>query len=352
MENYKINIGYLYKDSFTEKDFKDAVLRHILDDSNAPSYIFDEMSLSNISRINVPLILTSGDANIEYSRMLGYDRIETTTKIKTTTYGNGYQNKTHSTSSRTITDWKNDFGTINATANSGTYNDEYKIYDEYITNHVMDKNNVRELTNEELDNYHLTEDNIEYLKNDILKKAFEANITYPANKVKNEEYSGTVSLFNTTVTIVSMYAMELQIRDKSLLFIAISNGDIEIKVFGEYPIDNYDEINNFNMAISKQRLEATKKPRALSKYTILLTLLLFILFLVLGISLDILALTIISIVILVLGLIITLKFRHDVKMISKPYYKQIYDNNIRVYNENEKAKQEGYQRYILKNSQN
>jgi hypothetical protein len=348
MKNYKINVGYLYNDSFSEKEFLDAVLKKINDDNSAPSYIFDEMEKSEVFRIEFPIFLCDGNAEIEYSRMIGFDKIETTTKYKTDAYGN----KTHSTTSRTITDWKMDSGVISGSASSGTILDEYKIYDEYITNHVMDKNNVRELTNEELDNYHLTDDNIEYLKNDILKKAFEANITYPANHVKNEEYYGTVSLFNTTVTIVSMYAMELQIRDKSLLFIAISNGDIEIKVFGEYPIDNYDEINNFNMAISKQRLEATKKPRALSKYTILLTLLLFILLLVLGISLDILALTIISIVILVLGLIITLKFRNDVKKISKPYYKQIYDNNIRVYNENEKAKQEGYQRYILKNSQN
>ena len=99
MEKYKLDEGYIYNDSYSEKDFYDAVLETIRNDSMAPSYIFDEMIISKVVRINVPLILTDGDSEIKYSRMIGFDKLETTTKTKTTTYGSGYQNKTHSTSS-------------------------------------------------------------------------------------------------------------------------------------------------------------------------------------------------------------------------------------------------------------
>ena len=43
MKDYKINVGYLYNDSFTEKEFLNAVLKKINDDNSAPSYIFDEI---------------------------------------------------------------------------------------------------------------------------------------------------------------------------------------------------------------------------------------------------------------------------------------------------------------------
>ena len=58
MGNYKFDAGYLYNDSFTEKDFKEAVLKHIFDDIKSPSYIFDEMNFGEISKIYVPLILS------------------------------------------------------------------------------------------------------------------------------------------------------------------------------------------------------------------------------------------------------------------------------------------------------
>ncbi|MBR6072230.1 MAG: hypothetical protein IKP77_05280 [Acholeplasmatales bacterium] len=346
MEDYKFNEGYLYKDSFSEQDFLNAVLKYIKDDSYAPSYIFDEMTRSNVSRINIPLIQSTGTAEIEYSRMIGYDKLETTTKYKTTTYGNGYQNKTQSTSVRTITDWVNDSGTISGTASSGTYDEKYKIYDEYVANHKMDRNNVRLLSNDELKNCSLTPDMVEFLKNDIVNKVFRENITYPGNHVKNEEYYGTTTLNNISCTIVSLYALTISIRDKNLLFVASSNGEIEIKLFGEYPADNYDEVLSFNRKVTAERKEATKKPRTIAKYTIISTILLFILFLVLGIVFGILALTIISIAILIIGFIIGIKFMIDVKNISKPYYKQIYEHNKKDYENKRRSIEESYQKYI------
>ncbi|MCR4898228.1 MAG: hypothetical protein K5892_03275 [Acholeplasmatales bacterium] len=348
MEDYRFNEGYVYNDSFSEQDFLKAVLDNIKEDISSPSYIFDEMILSKVSRINVPLILCDGDSEIEYTRLLGFDSLETTTKYKTTTYGNGYQNKSQSTSVRTITNWQRDSGTLSGSAKSGTYDEKYKIYDEYVTNHKMDRQNIRVMSINELNNYHLTSEQIEFMKNDILNKVFQNNITYPGNHVKDEEYSGTTTLYNISCTIVSLYSLAISIRNKNLLFVACSNGQIEIKVFGEYPCDNYDEVNKQNREISNQRLEATKKPRTISKYTILSTILLFVLFLVLGLTLNVLALTIVSIVILLLGLIVFIKFRIDVKKISKPYYEQVAQNNKKDYEIKEQYKDESYQRFINK----
>jgi len=344
MGNNKFDFGYLYNDSFNEKEFIKAVLKYIKDDSS-PSYIFDEMKMGKVSRINVPLILTGGTSEIEYSRLIGYDTIETTTKYRTSPDGNTKR----STYSRTITNWKKDSGIISGTSSSGYFDNKYKIYDEYITNHVMDKNNIRRLNDDELDKYNLDDEIINYLKNDILNKVFKENITYPGNHIKNETYSGTTELFDTTLTIISLYSVEITIKDKSITFIASTNGDIEIKMFGEYPLDNYEETFKFTKEITSKRKEATKKPRALAKYTILSTIILFILLLVLGISLNILALTIISIVILILGLIITIKFSLDIKKISKPYYNQIREYNINNVKNKQKIKEEGYQNYLNNN---
>ncbi len=352
MENFKFDNGFVYKDSFTEKEFYDAVIENIRTDYRAPSYIFDEMIISKVGRINVPLILTDGKADIEYSRVIGYDSLETTTKTKTITYGNGFQNKTHSTSTRTITNWQNDYGTLSGSAKSGTYDDQYKVYDEYIRDHKMDKSNIRSMSDEELSKYSVSPEMVEFMENDILTKVFENNITYPGQHVKNEEYSGEVTFYNSSVTIVSMYSITLKVRDRELLFVACTNGDIEIKVYGEYPCDNFEDMFAYNREVTKERLEATKKERLIVKLSILSGIALFILFLVLGLSLNILALTIISFVVLVLGIGIAIKFGMDVKKISKPYYEKIKEHNKNDLEKKEKDKEQGYQNYIKKNSQN
>ena len=187
---------------------------------------------------------------------------------KTTTYSNGYQNRTQSSSTRTVTDWKKDYGKLTGTASSGYFDEKYLIYDEYVTNHLMDKSNIRLLTIDELNEYPLTSEVVDFLKNDILNKVFANNITYPGQHVKNEEYYGETMLYNTSLTIVSLYAVTISTRDKSFTFIACSNGDIDLKMFGDYPADNYDNVINFNREITVQRKEATKTQRANAKYTI------------------------------------------------------------------------------------
>lgn len=349
MEKYDYNEGFLYKDSFSEKEFLKAVLKNINEDFDAPTYIFDEMEISDVKRINFPIILCDGKSEIEYSRQLGYERIETETITKTKTYGNGYQNKFHSTSSRTIIDWKNDFGKISGSASSGTILDEYKIYDEYITNHVMDKENIKKLSNEELKNYALSSSMIEYLENDILKKVYENNITYPTKEVKDEVYNGTTTLYNISCTIVSLYSLSITIRDKKINFIAASNGNIDIIKFGEYPSNDYDELFKFTKKVALERKKATKASRRNFKISLLLGLALFIIFLSLGIAFNALYMVIISIFMLILGLIIAIKFNIDTKTISKPYNKQIIDYNNRDLNNKKRNKDEAYQSFLRKN---
>ena len=329
----------------SEKEFIDAVLKYMYDDINAPSYIFDEMELGNVSKINIPLIQSTGKSKIEYVREIGYDSIETTTKYKTDAYGN----KTHSTSSRTITIWQKDSGKIEGIASSGYYYEKYKIYDEYITNHKMDKNNYNILSNDDLKDYPLTDEIIEFLKNDTLNKVYNENITYPGNHVKNEEYHGTTILENICCTIVSLYTLSITIRDKNLLFIACSNGDIDIKLFGDYPIDDYEDNLKFNIEVTKERKEATKNERKILKITLLFSIISFILLLILGISLKLLALTIISIIILIIGFIIGLIFNNKIKKISKPYYKKIYEHNKKTFEDKKRIKDEGYKIFLNKN---
>lgn len=348
MEKYEIKVGYIYNDSFTEKEFLYAVLQYIYDSTASPSYIFDEMTISDVSRINVPIFLTSGDAVINYSRMIGYDRIVTTTTCKTKTYGNGFQNKSYNSYSKTYTDWESDAGSISGTATSGVCRDEHLIYDEYITNHKMDKNNIGALSKEDLDNYYLTQKDINFLKNDIINKVYSQNITYPGNHVKNEEYSGDVTFYDTTVTIVSLYHVDITIRDRIISFIASSNGEIEINQFGDYPTDDFDEIINYNIEIKRQRNEATKGVRTAFKCSIISTLIFFVLFLILGLKLDNNILKILSFVGLVVGLVITLKINHDVKTISKPYYQQIREHTMKVYQKLQGAKEEGYESFLNK----
>ena len=346
MESIKANDGYKYNDSFSEKEFIDAVLKYIKNDVESPAYIFDEMKCSTVSRINVPLFECDGKSIIEYSRLVGYDTIETTTKYTKTTSGN----LNHKTSSRTITKWKNDYGTITGTESSSFYEDKYKIYDDYIANHQMDKNNITKLKDDELNIYPLNNEIIDYLKNDILNKVYENNITYPTNKIKDEKYFGETQLYNSFLTIVSLYSINITIKDKIITFIAITNGEIEIKRYGEYPLDDYSDILNFNHEVTKERIEATKKPRLILKISILSSILLFIILLILGITLNILAMTIISIVILVIGLIIGIKAINDIKKISKPYYKKISEHNNKIFEDKKIIKDEGYLSFIKKNN--
>ena len=352
MGNFRLENGFVYNDSFTEKEFYDAVIENIRQDFNAPSYIFDEMEISNIGRINVPLILTDGEANIEYSRVIGYDTYETTTKVKTTTYGNGWQNRSQSTSTRTITNWENDYGTLTGSAKSGTYDEQYKIYDEYIRDHKMDKSNMHQMSDDELIQYTVSPEMVEFMENDIITKVFTNYITYPGQHVKNEEYSGEVSFYNSAVTIVSMYSIGIRIRDKELYFVACTNGDIELKIFGEYPADNFDEVFKITSEIESRRLEATKKERRIVKLSILSSIALFILFLVLGLSLDVLALTIISFVVLAAGIVVAIIFGKKVKKISKPYKDEIREHNERDFAAKRNHKEESYQSFIRNNSYN
>ena len=74
--------------------------------------------------------------------------------------------------------------------------EQYKIYDEYITNHKMDRKNIRLMPEDEMLKHSLKPETVEFLKNDIMNKVFANNITYPGNHVKNEEYYGNTTFLD------------------------------------------------------------------------------------------------------------------------------------------------------------
>ena len=341
--------GYRYGDSFTEEDFRNEVFQFLKDSILVPTYIFDEMEYTKVGRINIPLIIADGTATINYSRKLGFDRYETTTKVKTTTYGNGYQNRTQTSSTRTITDWRYDEGTLTGDASAGTYDEKYRSYDEYVTNHVMDKNNIIQIEPNEYAPYEATEEMLNNIKNDILNKVYSENITYPADHVKNEEYYGDVTLHNITYTIVSLYSMVISIRDKQILFYACSNGQIEMKYYGDFPFDDdwQQELDTVG-EINRERSQETKKPRLIYIFSFLIGIALFITLLVLGIQNNLIALNILSAVPLLIGFFFGIKYFRITSKINRAYSKRVIDYRMNLENKRQEIKNESYESFIQK----
>ncbi len=348
MEN-KITYGYKYNDSFTEDEFKNEVFKFLLNSRLAPDYIFDEFEYSNVGRINIPLIIAEGKSEIEYSRMLGFDRYETTTKVKTTTYSNGFSNRTQSSSTRTITDWKKDEGVLEGTATAGYYDPKYELYNEYVANHVMDKNNICTLTADEIKNYEISDEVVHNLKNDILNNVFHNNITYPTNNVKNEEYYGTTTINNITCTIVSLYKMVISIRDKQLMFFACSNGEIEMKYFGEFPLDDdYIESMNKVSEIITEKKKETKTPKLIYRLSFLFGIAIFVTFLVLGIQNNQTVLIILSFIPLIIGFVIGIKYYKVASKINKAYSNKVIAYNNDKDKQRFEKKERSYERLINK----
>ena len=52
--------------------------------------------------------------------------------------------------------------------------------------------------------YPLTDDIIDFLKNDTINKVFQEKITYPTNKVRNEKYNGEATLTNISIGSIKL----------------------------------------------------------------------------------------------------------------------------------------------------
>jgi len=346
MEELHFQSGYRYSDSYTEEEFFDCALKYLRDEYLCPPYIFDEAIFSNVNKIDIPIIKAIGIANIEYSRLLGYDKQVAYTTKKTTRYSDGTRRNSYSTSYKTETDWVRDLGAINGKASS-TFIDPNYI--DFINNQELDDSSLVPLENRELNSFKIDDVALNSLKNNILETVYRENITYPVNKVKKEEYDGIVDIENLSVTLVSIYAIDVRVRDKSFVLYACTNGSSTIYRLGDLPInDDQEDFNNKIYDISTKRDKITKIPRTIRLLSIILLTLLFIALLVIGINKNILVLRIVSFIPLIVEIVIVIVLNKKIRKVVLEYGEQmnkLYKEREDLINE---ERIEAYERYINK----
>ena len=338
--------GIKYEDSITEDDYVNKILLYLKDEYLAPGYIFDELICEDVKRIEIPIVCATGHSEINYSRMIGTDKIETWTEVKTTKYSDGTSKKNYYNRSKTVTDWDPDSGMLVGEAVESAYDDKYKQFDDVITLENRE-NNTTILSDSELDSYEINPEMINDLKNRITNTVFYKNITYPGDHVKNETFSGTTKITELSCVILPIYVLNIKVRDELITFYACSNGQVDIKQVGHFPMqDDQEEANNAVYEIAKERNKVAFKPKTFMYLSYFLGIAFFLLFIILGSNFDIVALNIISFIVLLSGIVVGLIFSRKVKKITREYGTKINEyNNIRDARL-QKQKDEGYERYI------
>ena len=336
--------GYRYSDSYSKEEFFDGALKYLRDEYSCPPYIFDEAKFSDVNKIDIPIIKAIGIANINYSRLLGYDKQVAYTTKTTTKYSDGTRRNSYSTKYKTETDWVQDYGTISGSSNS-TFVDPKFV--DFINSQKLDNSSIVPLENKELNSYRIDEEALNSLKQNILDNVYKDNITYPVNKVKKEQYAGDVEIENLSVTLVSIYAMDVTVRDKTFVLYACTNGSSKIYRLGDLPInDDQEDYNNRIYDIATKRDKITKLPRTIRLLTILILSASFIALLAIGINKNILALKIVSFIPIILEIVIVIILNKKIRKVVLEYGQQM--NNITSEREKliEEERIEGYNRFI------
>ena len=336
--------GYRYSDSYSKEEFFDGALKYLRDEYLCPPYIFDEAKFSDVNKIDIPIIKAKGIANVNYSRMLGYDKQVKYTTKKTTRFSDGTSRNQYSYSYKTETDWVQDYGTISGSSNS-TFVDPKFV--DFINSQELDNSSIVPLENKELNSFRIDEEALNSLKQNILDNVYKDNITYPVNKIKKEQYAGDVEIENLSVTLVSIYAMDVTVRDKTFVLYACTNGSSKIYRLGDLPInDDQEEFNKKIYATSSKRDSITKLPRLFRLLSIILLTASFIALLALGINKNILALRMVSFIPLILEIVIVIILNKKIRKVVREYA-EIMGN---MYTEREKLMNEerieGYNRFI------
>ena len=338
--------GIKYKDSITKNEYIDKILLYLKNEYLAPAYIFDEMELGTVNKIEVPIICATGHSEINYSRLIGNDRIETWTEVQTTKYSDGSTKKDYINHSRTITDWDPDSGMLVGEATAGAYDDKYLIYEDVISIENRERD-TEVLSDSELDSYEINQELIKELKNRITNKVFYNNISYPGDHVKNESYSGITKITELSCVVLPIYELELIIRDKQISFYSCSNEPVIIKRKGDFPIqDDQEEANNEVNKMATERDKVALKPRTFMYLSYIGGIVLFLLFIILGSTYNIVFLNYISFVVLVSGIISGFIFSRKVKKIIREFGTKITEYNNKRAERLQHLKDEGYERYI------
>ncbi len=341
-----ITSGFRYNDSTSADEFKSKVLLFLKDDVSSPAYIFDEGVFGEVSKINIPIYRAKGHAAVEYSRQIGVDYTESWVETKTIKYSDGTRKVTSTPHTKTRTEWNYDSGLLEGDAFSQCYDEQYSPFAEYLSLDDKEKK-ITELTRDELDKIEIKPHIISYLKNNILENVFANNITYPGHHVKNEEHSGTVRLLDTFVIIISIYVMEIKIRDKEVYFYANTNGEFNMKIVGEFPNDDdLDEFFTESRKLAQARREELRKPKRFYHTSNLLGFLGFVLLLVLGLVFNIIVMSILSFVPIVVGFIVGFKSMKEARKIDKKHRQIAIKHTTERYNKHQNQKDEGYNRII------
>ena len=336
--------GYRYSDLYSKEEFFDGCLKYLKDEYLCPPYIFDEAIFSQVNKIDIPIIKAIGIANINYSRLLGYDKQVAYTTKTTTKYSDGSRRNSYSTKYKTETEWVKDYGTINGKGESSFVDPKYI---DFINSQELDNSSLVPIENRELNSFRIDEVALKQLKSNILNNVYKDNITYPVNKVKKEEYDGDVDIENLSVTIVSIYAIDVKVRDKSFVLYACTNGSSKIYRLGDLPInDDQEDFNKKIDIIATKRDSITKKPRTIRLLTILIFSVLFIVLLAIGISKKILVLKLIAFIPIIIEIVVVIILNKKIRKVVLEYGEQM--NNL--YTEREKLikeeRTEAYERFI------
>ena len=345
--NLHFQEGYCYSDSYSKEEFFDAILKYLRDEYLCPPYIFDEAKFSEVNKIDIPIIKAKGIANVNYSRMLGYDKQVKYTTKKTTRFSDGTSRNQYSYSYKTETEWVNDYGTLSGLA-SATFIDPK--YVDFINSQELDDSSIVPLSTKELNSFRIDEVALNSLKSNILETVFKENITYPVNKIKKEVYNGEVDIEHLSVTLVSIYAIDVTVRNKSFVLYACTNGSSKVYRLGDLPInDDQEEFNKKIYATSSKRDSITKLPRLFRLLSIIILTASFIALLALGINKNILALKLVAFIPLILEIVIVIILNKKIRKVVREYG-EIMGN---MYTEREKLmdeeRLEAYERFINNN---
>jgi len=341
-----IKSGYKYNPSITKDEFKDQVLLFLNIIDEAPSYIYDELELSPVNEIDVPILEATGHSEINYSRMIGNDKIETWTEVKITKYPDGSEHKENINHSKTVIDWDPDSGMLVGDATVSRYSTKFDDYDDAIS---LKRNNkdISNLDDDILDEIKIDDNLIKELKNEILNTVFRENISYPGDHVKNETYSGNTKINELNVVVLPLYELELTLRDKTITFYSSANSPVEIKRKGEFPPEDDEEENRKHIEeLLNEKKNNLKKPKLIKYLSIISGIFFFILFLILGIEFSNTFLNVSSFVLLFIGIIISAIFNSKIKKIDLEYNTKIDDYNNDRKNRLRKLKTDNYKRYI------
>ena len=344
MSSLHFQSGYRYSDSYSKEEFFSACLKYLRDEYLCPAYIFDEAIFSQVSKIDIPIIGAKGIANINYSRLLGYDKQVAYTTKKTTKYSDGTRKNSYSTSYKTETEWVKDFGSISGISNSTFVDPKYV---DFINSQSLDESTLVPLDNKELNSYTLDDVALNQLKNDILNNVYKDNISYPVNKIKKEEYSGDVEIENLTVTLVSIYAIDVKVREKTFVLYACSNGSDKIYRLGDLPInDDQEDYNNRIYELANKRDSITKLPRTIRLLSIIILSALFIALLAIGINKSILVLKFVSFIPLIILIILVIILNKKIRKVVLEYGSKMNDISTEREKLIKEERIEAYNRFI------